>query len=88
MAKARLVFLVSVKSVGRRRQPLAPQTKDSRGIFEAVIYIIGLARHEAGWPWVDSYAEIEGVSSRELFFFHQSLTIFNVKTQLAPRVAA
>ena len=55
---------------------------------EAVICIfIGLARHEAGWPWVDSMSRSK-VYRRVNLFLISLLIILDVKTQIAPRAAA
>ena len=47
--KHTLFFQVWGKSVGRRRQPLAPRPR-----VHLISSFIVLARHEAGWAWVDS----------------------------------
>ena len=75
-------FRVLVKSVKHRGQPLSPPRQWMHTISsKPPSTFTGLARNEAGWPWVDCiyYVEIEGRSSRELFFFISMLTFFNVK---------
>ena len=55
MAKKSAFFQIREKTVGRRWQALAAYTIDPPNIFEAVIYkLIGLARHQAGWPRAES----------------------------------
>ena len=60
---------------------------DPPGIFEAVIYIHRPCPTRTGLAVGGFYAEIEGLSSRELFLI-SVLKNFNVKRQLPPRTAA
>ena len=45
----------------------------------------GLARHETGWPWVDSMSRSKVYHRVSCFWLYSVLTIFNAKAQVSPR---
>ena len=83
--KKQFFFQVWQKTVGRRRQALAPRPWIH--LISSRPYILaGLAQHEAGWPWAEPMSRSNVYRLRELFLI-SVLTFCNEKKQIAQSAA-